>query len=279
MAGTTQLAELGRAPTSPAGTRRMMVFRAFMAQNVAIGCAFGGFGVSVIPLQEHYGASRGTATLALALCVMVQGLVGPLIGSLIGRIGLRWTMTIGALISGAGYALLAVAPSMPVVLLLYALPIGVGLAMFGSFPASVLASNWFPRNPGTALGIANTPLLVAILPMAGLVLIRDYGLASFSLALAALLLIGAGAAGVYPAINMLSGRLFGIGSLPRVIGLSGMVTLPLTFCLPPLAGVLRDAADGYAPVIAVIVASATAAAIIFMVLARLSARQAPALAT
>ena len=49
--------------------------------------------------------------------------------------------------------------------------------------------------------------------------------------------------------------------------------------LPPLAGVLRDAADGYAPVIEVIVASATAAAIVFMVLARLSARQAPALAT
>lgn len=383
-----------------------MVFRAFLAQNVAVGCAFGGFGVSVLPLQEKFGASRGGATLALALCVLMMGLSAPLIGVLIGRIGLRWTMTIGTVLSATGYVLLAVAPGMTAVLLLYALPIGIGLAMFGSFPASVLASNWFPNNPGPALGVANMPLFVALLPMVGMALIRDHGLVALYLTLAGLhllvlpfilgvsdgpadrqhpridghdhgahdmlpaamilrrpafwamsigagylnavgiagishlvafvaergvaasqsalllsimggasvmgsllvgllcgrlgaartlaliaaalclswlllqstmqfgpmaaatLLAGAGGAGVFPAVNMLTGRLFGQKSLPRVIGLFSLFTLPLTFCLPPLAGVLRDAVGGYGPVVAIIVGGTATVALIFLMMAR-----------
>ena len=383
-----------------------MVFRAFLAQNVAVGCAFGGFGVSVLPLQEKFGASRGGATLALALAVLVMGLVSPLVAVLIGRIGLRWTMIIGTLLSATGYALLAVAPGMPAVLLLYALPIGIGLAMFGPFPASVLASNWFPANPGPALGIANMPLGVALLPMVGMVLIRDHGLVALNLTLAGLhllilpfmlgvsdgpadrrrplvdehdpgahdmlpagmvlrrpafwavcigagflnavgitgishlvafvaergvaasqsalllsimggasvvgsllvgllcgrlgaartlaliatgmclswlllqstmqfasmaaatLLAGAGGAGVFPAVNMLSGLLFGQASLPRVIGLFSLFTLPLTFCLPPLAGVLRDAVGGYGPVVGIIISGTAIVALIFLMMER-----------
>ncbi|WP_313801522.1 MFS transporter [Sphingobium sp.] len=394
------------AATAHSGQGRFMVVRAFLAQNVAVGCAFGAFGVSVLPLQERFGASRGGATLALALCVLVMGLVSPLIGALIGRIGLRRMMTIGTLVSAAGYALLAVAPNMTAVLLLYALPIGVGLAMFGPFPASVLASNWFPENPGPALGIVNMPLFIALLPVLGLILIRDHGLAVFYLALAGLhllivpfmlgvsdgpvsrdrphavghghvahdmlparavlcrpvfwamcvgagylnaagiagvshlaafaaergvagddaalllsimggaaiigslvvgllcgrlgaaralaliaaalclswfvlsatlafapmaaaaLLMGAGGAGVFPAVNMLSGRVFGQDSLPRVIGLFGLFTLPLTFCLPPLAGVLRDAAGSYGPVVLIIIGGSAAVALVFLMMGR-----------
>ena len=394
------------------GRARMMVFRAFLAQNVAIGCAFGAFGISVLPLQQMYGASRGATTLALALAVLVMGLVSPLVASLIGRIGLRWTMLIGTLMSGIGYALLAIAPSMPVVLLLYALPIGVGLAMFGPFPSSVLASNWFRHNPGPALGIANMPLFVALLPMLGIFILRNHGLSAFYLILAALhvmllpvmlgvadapqggaeqpghphaagggamlsaravlrrpafwvmclgagylnavgitgvshlvafvaergvagdqaagllsimggaavigslaigflcgwlgaplalaliaaglaiswasllstisfpimalaaLMLGAGGAGVFPAINMLSSRLFGQQSLARVVGLFGLVTLPLTFFLPPLAGVLRDAVGGYTPVAVILIGGCALMAMIFVAMARATASRA-----
>lgn len=410
MNGMTGAAVAGSAGGGDVGRARMMVFRAFLAQNVAVGSAFGGFGVSVLPLQQMYGASRGTTTLALALCVLVLGLVSPLVATLIGRIGLRWTMMIGTLISGAGYALLAIAPSMPIVLLLYALPIGVGLAMFGPFPSSVLASNWFRLNPGPALGVANMPLFVALLPMVGLILIRDHGLVAFYLTLAGLhvallpiilgvsdapegaagqpgeghghgggamvpartllrspafwvmclgagylnavgitgvshlvaflaergvaasaaagllsimgaaavigslaigflcgrfgapialamiaaglavswlallgttsfplmalstLMLGAGGAGVFPAVNMLSARLFGQASLARAIGLFGLVTLPLTFFLPPLAGVLRDMVDGYLPVVMIIIGGCILMMLIFLALAR-SGRQ------
>jgi len=391
----------------------MMIFRAFLAQNVAVGCAFGSFGVAVIPLQQQYGASRGTITLCLGLCILVLGLVSPLIGTLIGRIGLRRTMITGTVLSGIGYGLLAVAPNMMAVLALYALPIGIGLAMFGPFPASVLASNWSPNNSGPALGITNMPLLVAVLPMVSVLLIGAFGLTGLYLALAGLhllilplmlgvvdapagavgapverhgagqpgmlstrkvlglaafwaicvgggylnsvgiiaishivpfaaergvpgeqaaillsimggsavvgslivgflcsrlgaaltlaliaatqvagwlvllstsafplmaataLFLGIGGAGVFPAINVLSGRLFGLASLPRVLGLLGLVTLPFTFGMPPLMGVLRDLTQNYSAVVMVIVASSAAAGIMFVAMARIAARKPP----
>jgi cyanate permease len=390
----------GAAAPQDRGKARAMVARAFLAQNVAVGSAFGGFGVSVLPLQQKYGASAGATGLVLALCVLVMGLVSPLVGGLIGRIGLRWTMLAGTVISALGYVLLAFAPSMTVVLALYALPIGVGLAMFGPFPASVLASNWNAHNPGLALGIANTPLFMALLPMIGMVVIRDHsltalylllaglhvvllpallgvsdgpadathrpdshghvahgmvasrvilrspkfwvmclvggflsavgvagvshlgpfaaergleategaallsimggasvagslvvgalcsrlgaartlalvagilgvswaamlGTTAFPLMAAATLLIGACGAGVFPAVNILSGKLFGQDSLPRVVGTYALVTLPLPFCLPPLAGLIREAAGNYVPVVMIFVVGCLAVAALF----------------
>ncbi len=413
---SSDTAERASVPGEDRGRARMMVGRAFLAQNVAVGAAFGSFGVLVLPLQQAYGASTATAALALSLCVLVLGLVSPLVGTLIGRIGLRWTMIAGVVISGIGYALLSVAPNMATVLLLYAVPLGIGLAMFGPFPSSVLASNWYPRNPGPALGIANMPLLVAVLPMVGLVVIRDHGLSNFYLILAALhlalipfllgvsdapsqparaegghahghtsasmmstaavlrspafwimavgagflnavgitgvshlaaimaergvaaeqgagllaimggsavlgslaigllcgklgasrtlaliaaalalswfamlgttafgvlaicaLVLGAGGAGVFPAVNMLTAGMFGQISLPRVIGLFGMVTLPLTFGLPPLVGLLRDAAGRYGPVMGIVIAGCVATTIVFLLTARVRPQVAPAM--
>ena len=382
------------------GKARAMVGRAFLAQNVAIGSAFGGFGVSVLPLQHKYGATAGMTGLVLALCVLVLGIVSPMVGNLIGRVGLRWTMIAGTVISASGYLMLAFAPSMTVVLALYALPIGVGLAMFGPFPASVLASNWNAHNPGLALGIANTPLFAALLPLVGLVVIRDHSLQAFYLLLAGLhvvllpfllgvsdgpadathrpdshghvahgmvpsrvilrsprfwmmglgagflnavgvagvshlgpfaaergiepaqgaallsimggaavagalavgalcsrlgavrtlalvaavlgmswaallgttafplmaaatLLIGACGAGVFPVVNILSGKLFGQDSLPRALGLYSIVILPITFGLPPLSGVIHDMAGDYIPVVLVFVVGCLAIAAVF----------------
>lgn len=393
------------------GKRRMMIFRAFLAQNIAVGCAFGSFGVSVIPLQHHYGASAGLVTLCLSAALLALNLVSPLVGTLIGRIGLKRTMLIGAIISGVGYALLAIAPSMAFVLALYALPIGIGLAMFGPFPANVLASNWSPENPGVALGVTNMPVLAAILPIVCTFMLRDFGLSGLYLLLAGLHIIalpfvlgisdrptdvagpeasdraveqpkmlsntmllgmaafwaigigggylnavgvvaishiaplaaergisaeqaavllsilggsavvgslivgflcsrlggaltlaliaasqvagwfvllsttafpvmaattfflGIGGAGVFPAVNVLSGRVFGLESLPRVIGLTSLVNMPFIFGIPPLAGVLHDATSSYASVVMAIVACSAASSVLFLVMAQISARK------
>jgi len=64
------------------GRARMMVFRAFLAQNVAVGCAFGGFGVSVLPLQQLYGA-QGNLSLE-----------NPPGGGAIARVTLPWHLAL-----------------------------------------------------------------------------------------------------------------------------------------------------------------------------------------
>lgn len=382
--------------------RNAMALRGFLCQNVAIGSAFGSFGVVVLTLQERYAVGRGMASLGIALAVLMMGIGSPLSGRLIGRIGLRWTMMAGIALSGLGNLALAFAPNYGVVLLAYAVPIGLGLAMFGPFPASILAARWFQPKPGPAIGFVNMPVLIALVPMAVGPLVHGYGLTGLYCALAALhllllpiawgivdapageaqsaapaaataggarvlsrplfwfvatgsgvlhatgivvashvvalgieaglhgstaamllsimgsasiigafgagllcarigapatlaliaattalgwlvlmvshvfvimavfvALLGAGGAGVFPAINVLVGERFGLAAAVRTVGLLGMMMLPFNFGLPPLAGVLHDRTGGYGAVALVIALACGAVMLMFLVMARL----------
>ncbi|MFD2580704.1 MFS transporter [Novosphingobium colocasiae] len=359
------------------------------------------------PCSKKFHVSLATASLGLALAVLVISLASPLVATMISRFGLRRTMATGVVISGLGYALLAFASNMLTVLFAYALPIGAGLAMFGPFPAAVLASNWFRENPGPALGFVNIPLFLALMPLAGQAVISHYGLTSLYIILASLhllvlplvlgvkeapedtstgssdaassasittrgalarplfwvIVLGAGtlnaaaisgmshlfafglekghsgdtgrhrdvaagrcqryriAAGrhvvrpvgrvphagpprrrifgelarvacrtrtgihdgcrdrdrclhrrrFFPATSTLFGMSFGQASLARVLGLSSLLMAPLTVALPQLAGVLRDATGSYDLVAATISGGSAAIAIVFLVVAKVTA--------
>ena len=163
-----------------------MLVRSFFAQNIAVGCSFGGFAVSVLAVEERYQASRAMAEMILALTLLSMSLLAPLAGGMIVRIGIRMTMIIGVLLSAAGYLTLAFAPTMAIVLAASALLIGPGAALFGALPASVLASGWYPHAQGRALGIANVPLFIALIPLLGLFVIERFGVGAFFLCLAGL---------------------------------------------------------------------------------------------
>lgn len=165
---------------------RMMLVRAFLAQNLATGCAFGGFGVGVLALQEQFGTSRGVASLGLALVVLSMSGLGPAVAALIARIGLRKTMIGGALLSIAGYVVLAYAPSMHIAMVACGVLIGPGAALFGAIPPSILAGGWYPRERGRAVGIAYIPLFVTLIPLAGLSIIQHFGLSVLFLSMAGL---------------------------------------------------------------------------------------------
>ena len=375
LSGNTAIAAAGR---------RTIAVRASLCQNVIIGCAFGGFGITVLSAQNVFGIGRALATLGLALAVLTMGLSAPFVAGLMGRIGIRKTILIGVALSALGYALAATGVLMgeagfALVLMAYGLPIGMALTMAGPFGSSMITAGWFADNPGPALGFVNMPILVALLPVEGMPFITAMGLANFYFLLAAinlsilpvvwgladppahpdhkagtaiamraiavrpafwamvagagllsaigitgvthlmafgvergvleqqaallvsvmggaavlgslvvgmlcglmgaartlaliaavtalgwavlmattslplmiaiLLLVGAGGAGVFPSVNVLASRIFGAAAVTQVVGLYGMAVLPFTFLLPPLAGVLHDAAGGYGPVI------------------------------
>jgi len=162
-----------------------MLIRAFLSQNVAIGAAFGGFGIAAVPIQERFGASRGAVFSGLALVMLTMSLSAPWVASMLKSLGLRMTLIVGAMLSGLGYLLLAMAANIATMLVAFGLLIGPGVAMFGPFSASMLASAWFPTHRGLAVGIANTPLFVALVPLLGIALIHSLGLSPFFLSLAA----------------------------------------------------------------------------------------------
>jgi len=380
--------------------RRSMLLRAFVAQNCAVGCAYGGFGVSILPLQDRFDANRATVSAGLSLVVLTTALTGPLVASLARRFGLRSIMVAGALLCCAGYALLSVAWDMAIVLAAYALLIGPGLGLSGTLAASFLASGWFPEARGRAIGLTTMPVVLAAAPMAGLALIQNFGLSGLYLASAglhlltvplllgvreapiapvaagdihrdgpargllshplfwfamvgagllnatgivgsvhmvavsverglpmaqaallaslmggasvlgavaigwlcdhlggaralavvaggfalgwtiigltgsllpmtlAILLIGVSGPGVFPSVSLLFAHSFGPAAMARAVALFGMFSVPLTFFLPPAAGWLHDMAGDYRPVMAAIVCTCSAVAMLFALIAR-----------
>lgn len=385
-------------------TARAMLARAFIAQNCAVGCAYGSFGITILPLQSRFDASRGAVSLCFSLVVLMSGASASLVAMFVERIGLRAVMTIGALLCIAGYALLAVAPSLAVVLAAYALLVGPGVGLSGTLSSSLLASGWYPHARGWAIGVTTMPILLAAAPIAGMALIRNEGLPAFYLALAALhllslpvlagiraaasgmsaapdravpdgavmpvgallahplfwaamigggllnatgiigsvhmvavaierglaadqaallaslmggasvlgavavgwlcdrlggawalaliaagfclswaaialtaglpvmvaaiLVIGAVGPGVFPSVSLLFVHRFGIAMMPRAVGLFGILSVTITFLLPPAAGWTRDLAGTYRPVMAAIVCGCAAIAAFFCLVGR-----------
>ena len=184
---------IGLAQTDVAAVRnrqaRMMLVRAFLAHNVAIGCAFGGFATSILALQARFDTSRGMAAMALALTVLTMSGLGPLVAMMIAKVRLRGTMILGLLLSALGYGLLASARSIEVTLAVCMLVIGPGAALLGAVPPSILAASWHPHARGRATGIAYIPLFVTFVPLIGVEIIQQYGLPAFFMTLAGMHLL------------------------------------------------------------------------------------------
>lgn len=170
-----------------------MVLRGLTAQNCTTGSAFGGVGVSLLPLQERLGVDRGTVSLGLSLVIVMVAACGPLVAALSARTGLRPVMMTGALLGLTGWialaAIVSFAPSLPLVLLAFALLVGPAAGLSGILASSLLASGWAPQSRGRAIGIVTMPIMLGILPLVGGVVIRTFGLASFFAGLALLHLL------------------------------------------------------------------------------------------
>lgn len=390
----------------PASRRAGMLIRGFLSQNVAIGCSYGTFGISMIGLQERYSAGRGTISLGFSLVILAMGMLGPLISRAVEHFGFRRTMMIGTTLAGCGYALLATSSNIVAFFLAFGLFIGPGVAMAGTLPVGLLAGGWFPEWRGRAVGLATMPMLLSMMPMLGVAVIEQVrlpgfyagiavlhflmlgvifgirgaprsdavgstgaqrkadsagilsrpifwllvlsggllnsisitgvtnivsllietgtspgraalmasamgvasmcgtlsigwlcdhvgggralalaavglalswltlsGVPGFVLTLGALILIGLCGAGTFPAVTVISMRLFGLAHLGKTLGLFGLFTVPLTFLLPPLAGWLHDATGGYPAVIACIVAGCVLVAVNFYLVGRIERRQ------
>lgn len=179
----------GLLPAAPVDRGGAMLIRATLAQNVGTGCAFGGLGVSVLAFQDRFHAYLGTATMGLSLVVLTMTALGPLIGGLIARWGLRTVMSTGVLTSLIGYLALAYAPNILLALAACGLLIGPGAALFAALPPAILAGGWYPHARGRVMGVAYLPLFVTFLPLLGVGIIQRFGLTSFYLFLALLHLL------------------------------------------------------------------------------------------
>ena len=166
-----------------------MVGLAFLARNSAVGLTWGSYGTLLHTIEDQYDASRALTATALSAVSLTMGLLSPVVGWLTQRFALSTLMIVGAMGNAVGYALLAFAPSIEVLLAIYTLLIGPSVALLGIILPSALMTNWFVRGRGRALGFVNTPFMLFLMPLITAMLLKNWGLTVVFLAIAAVFVL------------------------------------------------------------------------------------------
>ena len=110
------------------------------------------FGLYIDPIEQQFGWTRAEVSFAITVAFIASGLSSPLVGKWTDRYGPRSVILVGAIVGLSAYGLLSITATLWQWYLFYAL-VGVSLAMTFVVPFQALASRWFSRRRGAALGI------------------------------------------------------------------------------------------------------------------------------
>ncbi|MDP7085830.1 MAG: MFS transporter, partial [Dehalococcoidia bacterium] len=91
------------------------------------------------------GLNRAATSLAYGLARLEGGIVGPLAGYLVDRLGPRTIITIGGLLAGLGFFLLALTPNFTTFLLVYVGVLALGVHMGFNNGIMAAVNQWFIR--------------------------------------------------------------------------------------------------------------------------------------
>src|SRR4051794_30070010 len=111
------------------------------------------FTVFLKPISESFGWDRAQVVSVYSLAALAGGLAAPLIGRLFDRSGPRTVYSLGLLLLGGAFLIAAHAQHLWQFQLSLGLCVGIGIALIGNVPNSILLGRWFgPRLP-TAMAI------------------------------------------------------------------------------------------------------------------------------
>ena len=124
-----------------------------LGMSITAGINFHGFSNFIIPLTNEFGWSRTTISGVFSLARMESGLLGPLEGWLVDRVGPRRLMLVGVPLMGVGYMLMSRVDSLTAFFVVYIFAITLGNSLGMSTPMAASVANWFNRKRGLAFGI------------------------------------------------------------------------------------------------------------------------------
>lgn len=131
----------------------VIVALGFMVMVSAGSCVFYSFGIFLKPMIADIGASRGAATIAYSIMMAIQGLLAPVVASLIGKFGTRKLMTAGLTLAVIGLALMSTATQTWHLFLFFGVLTGTGVALGHFLPLSTMATFWFTQKRALVIGI------------------------------------------------------------------------------------------------------------------------------
>ena len=110
------------------------------------------FSLFIEPLEAQFGWSRAEVALASSLALLASGLASPFVGKWADRYGPRSAIVVGSLLSTGALLLLSTTSALWEWYLFFSLT-GASLALAYLIPFQALASRWFARRRGMALGM------------------------------------------------------------------------------------------------------------------------------
>ncbi len=131
----------------------VMVAVTFLTALVTAG-AVGAPGVFILPLQHEFGWDTAEISTALAIRLLLFGLMGPFAAALMNRFGLR-RVVITALYASIAIGLLLSLAMTRVwqLILLWGFVVGIGTDMTALVLGATVATRWFSERRGLVIGI------------------------------------------------------------------------------------------------------------------------------
>src|SRR5947208_2839811 len=168
-------------PTSSRGHRGalrpwVVVGTVWVTLAIASGLYFS-FPVFFVALLDEFGWSRGATAAAFSISSVVQGLLSPVVGILVDRLGPRRIMLGGAGLLGVACVLASRIGSLWSLYMVIGVLAATGLCAVSWVPSGTLIARWFTERRGSMLGLAFSGMGAGVLVMGPLAqwLITGYG--------------------------------------------------------------------------------------------------------
>ncbi|MPZ22946.1 MAG: MFS transporter [Dehalococcoidia bacterium] len=113
------------------------------------------YGAYVVVLKDHFGWSQTTLSGASSLAQVESGLLGPIQGALVDRLGARTVVRVGIVFFSAGFLAFSQVNS-PVTFYLSFFLIAIGSSLAGFLTLTIAVVKWFDERRTTALGVSAT---------------------------------------------------------------------------------------------------------------------------
>ena len=123
------------------------------------------FPVFFVALVEEFGWSRGATAAAFSISSVVQGVISPLVGMLVDRLGPRRVMLGGATLLGLACTLSSRVTSLATLYLMVGVLAAIGVCAVSWVPSGALIARWFTERRGSMMGLAFSGMGAGVLVM------------------------------------------------------------------------------------------------------------------
>jgi sugar phosphate permease len=109
--------------------------------------------ILITPIEKELGWTAATISAAIAINILLYGLIGPFAAAVMERFGLRRTVTCSLLVLAGAVALTAFMSTPWQMMILWGIFVGSGTGMIALVLGATVVERWFVRHRGLVLGI------------------------------------------------------------------------------------------------------------------------------